>query len=130
MKALVFCFAILLASNAFAQSKPPVVGEWEGESVCQVPKPCTTEHVIYDIEQDAAGQLTMKADKVVNGQREWMGTLNCVWFAPKLSCPLTNVSRPGDWVFTLEGNTLRGTLTLRDTKIVFRKVTVRRKGMS
>jgi hypothetical protein len=127
MKVLIFSVAILLAGNVFAQSKSAVVGEWEGESVCQVPKPCTTEHVIYDIKQDASGQLTTKADKVVNGDREWMGTLNCTWVAPKLSCPLTNVSRPGDWVFVLEGDTLRGTLTLRDTRMIFRKITVTRK---
>jgi hypothetical protein len=127
MKVLIFSVAILLAGNVFAQPKSPVVGEWEGESVCQVPKPCTTEHVIYDIKQDASGQLTTKADKVVNGERQWMGTLNCIWFAPKLNCPMTNVSRPGDWVFVLEGDTLRGTLTLRDTRVIFRKITVTRK---
>src|SRR5206468_1482541 len=42
---------LLFGVLAWAQPMPAslVLGTWEGESLCQVPKPCTTEHVIYEI---------------------------------------------------------------------------------
>ncbi len=129
MKWPILCVAILLASNCFSQSNPDVVGEWEGESVCQVPKPCTTEHVIYDIKSTRNGKFTIEADKVVNGKREWMGDLQCSWSGEeqKLSCPMTNVSRPGDWVFWLKGDRLLGVLTIREGNVLFRRIDVTRK---
>ncbi len=128
MKRAFFVLLVMGSVLTFAQTaNAPVVGTWEGESVCQVPKPCTTEHVIYEIRQDATGQITMKADKVVNGERQWMGTLNCLWFPPKLSCPMTNVSKPGDWTFWLDKDTLRGTLTIREGNVLYRKIMVKRK---
>ncbi len=118
---------VLASSAAWAQTPASaVLGTWEGESVCQVPKPCTTEHVIYDIKQSADGKLTIKADKVVNGQREWMGDFVCTWTAPKLSCPMEG-RKPGDWNFTLKGDTLTGTLVVREGNLLFRKIEVKKR---
>lgn len=128
MKKLVLAIAMLSAA-ALAQPKAiPVAGTWEGESVCQVPKPCTTEHVIYEITGSAPDQITIKADKVVNGERQWMGAIACRWSEKDqmLRCPMEG-RRPADWVFHLGGNTLSGTLTMRDEKLLYRKVEVRRK---
>ena len=106
----------------------PVVGTWEGESVCQVPKPCTTEHVIYEIKASDAGKFTIRADKVVQGQREWMGDITCSWSdeEKKLTCP-TEGRKPGDWVFWLKGDRLLGTLTVREGNVISRKITVTKK---
>ncbi len=129
VRILVFSSLLLIAVTLAAQaptSSP--IGSWEGESVCQVPKPCTTEHVIYEIKPGAGGQFTIAADKVVNGERLSMGTLTCKWSASekKLACPLDEARTPGDWVFTLDGDTLTGTLTVRDGNKLFRKVSAHR----
>ena len=110
-----------------AQTHPAVVGTWEGESVCQVPKPCTTEHVIYEITGAGAEKITIKADKVVNGEREWMGDLQCSWAEKdlRLNCPMEG-RMPADWAFELKGDTLTGTLVMREEKKLFRKIEVKR----
>lgn len=129
MKTSIIFSLLLFGFGAWAQPMPTslVLGTWEGESVCQVPKPCTTEHVIYEIKDAGSGKVVIKADKVVNGQREWMADLRCTWVATerKLSCPMEG-RKPGDWVFTLAGDTLNGTLTLRENNLIFRKISVRR----
>lgn len=120
---------LLFGLVAWAQPMPAslVLGTWEGESICQVPKPCTSEHVIYEIKRGSQGQLSLTMDKVVNGEREWMADLKCAWVPTerKLSCPMEG-RKPGDWVFTLAGDTLNGTLTLRENNLLFRKISVRR----
>lgn len=105
-----------------------VVGTWEGESVCVVENPCHTEHVIYDIVANkGAPNFTIRADKVVNGKREYMGSLDCTYDAAqhRLSCPWEG-RRPGDWVFTVSGDTMTGTLTMREGQTLFRNIRVKR----
>ena len=128
MKMLIPLVMVLLSIGLMAQTADAPLGTWEGESVCQVPKPCTTEHVIYEIKSAEGGKLTIKADKVVNGQREWMGDLTCTWSGQeqKLSCPMEG-RKPGDWVFTLKGDTLTGTLVTRSEGVLYRKITVKKK---
>lgn len=57
---------------------PDLVGSWRGTSTCvdKVHYPaCNDEHVIYDARQKAAAPdtVTLRADKVTNGVREFMG---------------------------------------------------------
>jgi hypothetical protein len=57
-----------------------VVGAWEGESICQVANsPCHDEHVIYEIAENngAVGKVKIEGYKVVNSEKQWMGTLLC-----------------------------------------------------
>jgi hypothetical protein len=120
---------LLIAGAGYAQSAPSVVGTWEGDSVCQVPKPCTTEQVVYEFTQNSDGTLRWKADKVVYGKRESMGQeFTCSWSASeqKLTCPMEG-RRPADWVLWLRGDRLLGALTIREGKIVYRKISVQRK---
>ena len=128
MKTAILSVFTLLSICMAAQTSGTPVGTWEGESVCQVPKPCTTEHVIYEIKDAEPGKVTIKADKVVNGQREWMGDLTCAWSAKdqKLSCPM-ETRKPGDWVFTLKGDALTGTLVSRDDHKLIRKISVKQR---
>src|SRR4051794_32140198 len=126
LQALLLSLPASLAAQSVAG---PPIGTWEGESVCQVPKPCTTEHVVYEIREGPAGQLTLAADKVVNGERLPMGELPCTWAAAekKLSCPMENVRIPGDWIFVLSGDTLTGAATTRADHRLFRKINVQRR---
>jgi hypothetical protein len=119
---------VLATIVAAASDKPPVIGTWEGESKCTVANsPCHDEHVIYTILQGAGGQLSLQADKVVNGERQYMGTLPCRYDAAgkRLTC-VTEGAKPGDWVFTVSGDTMTGTLTLRNEHQLYRRIRVQR----
>ncbi len=65
--------------------------------------------------------LAMQAYKIVNGERDFMGTLCCGRSAPALTCPMPQ----GLWHFTSRGDTLAGNLDLPDGRR-FRDVLVTR----
>jgi hypothetical protein len=111
----------------------PALGTWTGRSVCTIANsPCNSETVVYDITPDTSAKhdparLVMNADKIVNGAREFMGTLDCYWKAPaSLSCPMPD---RGLWAFTLHGDTLTGTLVLSDGRL-YRRIDVVRQRAS
>jgi hypothetical protein len=99
-----------------------VLGEWRGRSTCLItPSSCNSEVVVYEIRRDSVQRdsLAIDADKIVNGARDYMGTLTCGWNAPVLACPF----RGGWWRLTLRGDTLAGFLDLADGRR-FREVVV------
>jgi len=128
---------LCLNLQAPGQSKPPdsfseILGTWEGDSKCMVPdSPCRDEHVIYEITLDkdksAASPLKMNGYKVVNGERQFMGTLHCNYDSAKknLSCTFRGKTFD-DWQYTLSGSTLQGTLTTDAGKTLFRKINVKK----
>ena len=100
-----------------------VIGTWEGESICTVrPSACHDEHVIYEIKAGSEKKFTMSADKVVNGERQNMGDLDCSYDGKILSCPFAK----GVWAFEISGTKMKGTLKLMDGTL-FRKVEVGKK---
>jgi hypothetical protein len=122
----VTCLALALLVHAADVSD--VLGTWEGESVCVVENPCHTEHVIYDIvPRTGTNAVTVRADKVVNGKREFMGSIDCVYDPAqhRLACPVQG-RKAGDWVFTVAGDIMTGTATLREGKQLFRNIHVKR----
>src|SRR5215510_12613711 len=123
------CAPLVVASVIMAvaaSDKLPVIGTWEGESKCTVPNsPCHDEHVIYTIAAGTNQELSLQADKVVNGERQYMGTLSCRYdaTAKRLTC-VTEGAKPGDWVFTVSGDTMTGTLTVRNEHQLYRRIRV------
>ena len=112
------CCAVLVAQSDAAGA----VGTWEGESICTVrPSACHDEHVIYEISRKQQ-KLVMSADKVVNGERQNMGDLECTYADKTLTCPFPR----GVWAFTVTGTKMSGTLKLPDGTL-FRKVAVTKK---
>jgi hypothetical protein len=120
---------------AAPQSNPPnnaheILGTWEGESQCAVPdSPCHDEHVIYEIaaDKDSSSGLKMDGYKLVNGERQFMGTLRCEYEAAKKNLACTSRGKNNDdWEYTLSGPTLQGTLTINAGKTLYRKITVKR----
>ena len=89
MKSTKLLLAIALFSpTTWSQSKPEtaVAGAWEGTSLCTVPNsPCHDEHVVLHIKADLkdSSKFSIDADKIVNGEEEFMGTLSCVYTAAK-----------------------------------------------
>jgi len=123
---------VLLVSPAWPQTAPTaaVIGTWEGESKCIVrDSPCHDEHVVYRIAADKKNpaQLTIDADKIVNGSPQFMGTIFCQYHAdePNLSCT-ANTDKKGDWEFHISANTMTGTLTLGPEKQLYRRINVRK----
>jgi hypothetical protein len=108
--------ACLLARGAFAQAPaaaPNPVGVWRGTSACRVrPSPCKDESVIYRITRvNASDSLSMDGRRIVNGQEEEMGVLECLAAsAVQFTCTMPN----GVWRFTIRGDSLTGELRLPD----------------
>lgn len=74
--ALVGIVLIFGTGNAKAQSAV-IVGSWRGTSTCvdrEHYPACTDEQVIYDVRphNNARDTVTLRADKIVNGTREFM----------------------------------------------------------
>src|ERR1051326_301967 len=116
-----FVAVVSFCAGLAAQGNPSdVTGTWEGESICTVrPSACHDEHVIYEIKAGSEKKFTMSADKVVNGERQNMGVLDCSYDGKTLSCPFAK----GVWAFAVNGTKMTGTLKLTDGAL-FRKVDV------
>ncbi len=133
MKSLVALSLFLLsAAGVYAISADPrdaFVGKWEGESKCVdfVAAPnCHDEHVIYTVKKSAKGKLDLivDADKVVEGKPQNMGTLD-FFVNPKLKT-ITNEFAKGTWELVLTGDAMNGTLTLKPSGKIVRRVKVDR----
>jgi hypothetical protein len=128
---LLFRCALAPAQSKLPDSAAEILGTWEGESKCKVPSsPCHDEHVIYEIatERTATSSLKLDAYKIVNGERQFMGTLRCDYKPSKknLSCTFRNKDYD-DWEYTLSGDTLQGTLTIDGGETLYRRVSVKRR---
>jgi hypothetical protein len=119
-----------------AQPSPPtsesLIGVWRGTSVCtdRVAAPaCRDESVVYEFTAGSQpGTVHWISDKVVNGQRERMGTLelvfdktNACWKAEFRSPRVQSV-----WCLVPEGDRLQGTAWLLPGKEIVRKVDLRK----
>ncbi len=113
--------SILLSTTS---SQAGITGTWKGESVCMVrPSACHDETVIYDI-TEAQGKLQWKASKIVDGEEQWMGTLECD-YQPSKQLAVCEIPKGGQWRLHAEGDSMTGTLNLPDGTL-YRKVTVKR----
>lgn len=117
---LIACVALLAVAQ---KSNAPVLGTWKGESLCTVkPSACHDEIVVYEISEGKNGGIVWKADKIVNGERQNMGTLDCTFAASVLTC---DIPGKGVWSLTVRGDSMTGTLKLSDGTL-FRKVAAKR----
>ena len=117
---------LLTIGNAAASDNPATItGRWEGDSKCTIQNsPCHDEHVVYEIAADpkAAGHFSMDAYKIVSGERDFMGRLDCRYPAEDGSLRCTG-RRPTDvWSFTFSADRMSGTLHVGDERQLFRKV--------
>ena len=120
---------LMFGVTAFAADKVSPLGTWEGESLCTVPdSPCHNEHVVYEIKADTKtqGNITIDAFKIVNGEKLFMGTLNCSWSEAEsvLSC---HYRADDDWSFKITGNDMKGTLHIKPERQLYRKISVTKK---
>jgi hypothetical protein len=89
--------------------------------------PCHDEHVIYEIVKVKEGEAKIDGYKVVNGEKQFMGTLLCGYRSAEheLTCA-PKEGRPSDWRFEIQDETMRGTLVLPENKTPYRKISLKR----
>lgn len=116
-----------------SDSLSKVLGDWEGESVCvDKNRPaCKNEHVVYHLSKTEGGgpdAVTMRADKIVNGKPEEMGTLECKHDAAKstLACEFTVNGTHGVFEYVIKGDEMEGTLKLLPSGTLGRKINVKK----
>lgn len=116
--------AFLLA----ATTADPVVGTWEGTSLCQIrPSPCHDEHVIYRFKKTAPGHYTLDAYKVVAGVEQYMGPIDFMLDATGHLLSGSNRDRAGvvhPWLFTIKGAHISGKALTAPNGQVFRLIEV------
>jgi hypothetical protein len=92
--------------------------------------PCNDEHVVYEIARGENEQVVVEAYKIVQGEKQPMGTLTCQWKPAdrELNC-VAPISRPNHWDFRVseDGSRMTGTLLLDGRKLLYRRVDVRRR---
>lgn len=66
------------------------------------------------------GKFVIDANKILNRAEEFMGTLQCVFTMQENELYCDTV---GDWRFTVKGNTITGTLTLKNGTL-YRRINV------
>jgi hypothetical protein len=123
---------LLVAPAAWSQTTPAasVIGSWVGESKCTaLDSPCRDEHVVYRITADKKNpaQLSIDADKIVEGTPQFMGTIVCQHHADQATLSCTgNTPKQDDWEFHISGDTMTGTLAIGPERQVYRRITVRK----
>ncbi|GAC1657107.1 MAG: hypothetical protein NVS9B15_18380 [Acidobacteriaceae bacterium] len=82
--------------------------------------------MIYTIAADPqdANKLKLDADKVVDGRREFMGTLRCT--APSATTLHCHFREDDSWDFDISGEEMKGTLTVQG-RGTYRKIEVKRR---
>jgi hypothetical protein len=114
------------ASKSETTGTESPVGDWRGESICQVrPSACHDEDSLYHVTSiaDKPGWFSMKGDRIVDGKPVTMGTMDCQYDEHRHS--LECVFPRGVLRFTVKGNTMEGTMSLPD-KTLWRKITLKR----
>ena len=98
-------------------------GDWKGQSIVVAKNSVAKdEQVVWHISptKDAA-KVRVKGDKIVNGRTITMGVGD--WDYDKSNKTIRWKIPQGMWKVALDGNHLKGTLTLKD-KTVFRRVSL------
>lgn len=105
-----------------------MLGDWRGDSICQVRESaCHDEDSLYQVGRlaEKRGWFSLKADKIVDGKPVAMGTVECTFEPAKraLTCEFAR----GVLQFTVQGNKMQGTMTLRDGTL-WRKINLKKVG--
>jgi len=127
----------VVAASARAQSPAPaaaahqpseVIGTWRGTSTCtdrEVAPACHDEVVVYEFTAgEAPGTVHWKADKIVNGERGFMGELEATYDAAEgcWKSEYPSLQPTTVWCVVVDGGHLTGTARRLPGKQPFRKI--------
>jgi hypothetical protein len=112
------------AQGTPAEEVSKFVGTWRGDSSCVARgTACRDEVVVYQVAKlpEKSGYVSVRADKLVNGQAVSMGTLEFRYEQGQkmLVCEYSQ----GVWRLKLDGGKMEGTLTAPEN-VIFRHVTL------
>jgi len=113
------------SQSVFAQYGMNLVGDWKGESICQVKNsPCHDEIVVYRItKENGPDKFQAIADKIVNGQPENMGTLDFVYNQKENT--FISIMKNGTFKFKITDNRMEGTLITND-HVLYRLISLKK----
>jgi hypothetical protein len=128
---LVLCGLLIMVTAPVAEAKADaddgsrLFGDWKGESIVVAKSSVAKDEVVvwHISKAKEPGKVRVTADKIVNGQSITMGTSDWVYDKTKKTIAWKN--KVGVWKLSVEGNTMKGTLTLTD-RTVFRQVSLQR----
>lgn len=108
------------------------LGTWRGSSVCVdriIAPACRDGTIVYEVRRGAKAETaTLKADKIVDGERAPMGEFDFAYNATE-ACWRAEFETPrfhGAWCLVVEGKRMTGTLRLLPDKAVVRRVELTR----
>ena len=112
---------IAAALFLLATSPDPLVGRWEGTSLCQVkPSACRDEHAVYHISRLSPATYRWVMNKMVGGVEQEMGTIDFAFDPAKGDSVGYNRDRAGNrhrWMFHVRGQHMSGRLDTADGKL-------------
>ena len=113
------------SQSVFAQYGMNLVGDWKGESICQVKNsPCHDEIVVYHIKKENdPGKFQADADKIVNGQLQNMGTLHFIY--DQKNKTFTCIFKNGTFKFIIKDDRMEGSLIMTD-KVLYRLISFKK----
>ena len=124
---------IILSTSVQAQSDPrnKLVGNWAGESICTGKRPaCNDEKVVYRIQLNPknSSSVTIQAYKIVDGKPVDMGTLDFIYDpgTSSLTCDFSRGRTHGLFQFSVEGDLIKGVLSLLPEKEIVRNIKVKK----
>lgn len=94
-------------ASSISSGQTHLFGDWKGESLCQSRNTaCRDEKVVYHLySSEEAGKVTIRADKIVDGQVVTMGVSDWDYDREKQTLKWRN------WRLTINGDRMDGTLT-------------------
>lgn len=108
-----------------ADAESVLAGDWRGESICVARESaCRDEDSLYQFSKvpEKPGRYSLKAGKIVDGKLITMGTTECGYDQRGLECA---ISADVTLRFTVNGNTLHGTMTIQGSKL-WRRITLKK----
>jgi hypothetical protein len=130
LRSMLFLVAFVATAACSQPAKPTaddsaLIGDWRGDSICVVrPSACNDEKALYHFKKfgNEPNRFSLQADKIVNGNAEGMGTMECS-YAPEKHA--VTCSTPKFVLhLTLKGKSLDGTMNLQDGTL-WRNITLR-----
>jgi hypothetical protein len=124
---LIMVTALAAEAKADADDECQLFGDWKGESIVVAKSSVAKDEVVvwHISKAKEPGKVTVTADKIVDGKSITMGTGE--WVYERTKKTITWKTKVGVWKLSVDGNTMKGTLTLPD-RTVFRRVSLQRSG--
>jgi hypothetical protein len=128
---LVICSLLIVGTALAAEARPDaddesrLFGDWKGESIVVARGSIAKDEVVvwHISKAKEPGKVWVTADKIVNGRSITMGASE--WVHDQTKKTITWKTKVGVWKLSVDGDTMKGTLTLPD-RTVFRRVSLRR----